>query len=654
MRPRYLQFIAAILLLAAGIAPCAAQNLVGRPAPSFELPRLNGSGYIASGDIFAAHRQTILVFWDSSCPHCVQSLLECDSFHLQQTSGDVALVGIHADQGDLAEVYRLIESNGISFPQLWDVGGEAGQYYGIAMSTFTLYTVDRTGIIAACRPDPQGNMADILTGMLVEHRDSTTQSTQSDHASHAEAGPAVQPHRFVFHGKQRIRFLGIDSQGRGAAGPYGEEVQPGNNLLYRFEFEMSRRINRHLRVGGLLRISNEGEGVLESGPTYFGSEWGSAFAEMTSGKLLVRLGFFDISMTPLTLMRWDWDDNPRIGGDAGCGCGAAAGVLLVESLEELDADLVFEGAVAEYRHAGAEIRAFYAIPRRARRTAYLETQFAGAERAQYSLEIYGIESSWRRSDSRSGSLWQAGLRMVGSWENRRSVNYRSLGYAQPDPWYESMVLSADWNIPVIRFIDLNGEWLLWNKAEGHGALLELFGYEDPLVTKGKGGVAGIEFNKDPGWNIRCDYIQLSDEFYSPFAALSYEPNREGFRLSADVPLAGETAVASFFYKRLREIDPPQPEAGKEKISFFGASLDVELAGGVGGSAGWLDNGTWRTGVVDPVNETRKAMIVEARYRFDKGSALQLQYQRIDGTIERQHTEDHTLTNLYSIYLTAQF
>lgn len=650
MRSIYLHFISAILLTAAVALPVAAQVPDSRQAPHFELPRLNGSGYIYSRELFSSHPRTILVFWDSGCPHCVESLIECEMFLAEQTSGDPAMVGIHADQGNLSDVFELIEANGISFPQLWDLGGETGQNYGIALASFTLFLVDRAGRIIAQRLDPQGSMRDALAAMLEHQNQEERRSADHQRIPDQEAERTSILHGLVFHGEQRVRFLGIDARGAGAAGPYGETVQPGNHLLYRFELEMSRRITRHLRIGGLLRISNEGKDVLESGPQYLGSEWGSAFAEVTAGRFQLRIGYYDIYMTPLTLMRWDWNDNPRIGGDAGCGCGAAAGILLVESLEELNPELTFEGGTVAYRISGLEARAFYAIPRRASKTSYQEVRSTGADRADYSLEIYGFESLWGRYDARTGSSYQIGVRLTGSMENRRSVDFAALGYPGPDPWYDSMVISADWAIPVVRHIGIEGEWLIWNRARGHG----LIGHDDPLTTEGKGGVAGVVFEKEPGWSVRCDYIRLDDGFYSPFAALSYEPNREGFRLSADVPLAGEALVASVFYKRLREMNTIDPEADREKSSFIGASIDAELSNGLGGSLGWLDNGVWRKGRIEAFDEVRRALVVVARYRFDKNSSLQLMYQRIDGSIERQNIEDDSLTNLYSVYLSARF
>jgi hypothetical protein len=401
-------------------------------------------------------------------------------------------------------------------------------------------------------------------------------------------------------------------------------------------------------VGGFVRIGNEDEKVLKIGPEYLGSRWGSAFAEASAGRFFARLGYYEISSTPLTLMRWDWDDNPRIGGSAGCGCGAAAGVLLVESLEELSPELVFEGASVGYRASDLEARAFYAIPRRANKTRYWES--TAENRANYPLELGGAETAWSRFDARTGSSWKAGLRFIGTWESDRSVDMVKLGYLWPDPSTSSSIVTADWNVPVLRFVDLRGEWMLRNKADENAEAC----CDTTFTYKGKGGIAGLVLDPPKGWRFRADYIYLNPEFYSPFAALSYAPNREGARVSAEVPLASDRVVVSLFYKRLRETEASYSGADKERESYFGVSLDAELENGLGGSIGWLDTGTWRGGTVRPLDDVRKALVVDARYRFDTVSTIQLQYQRLERTITSRGIALESGADLYSVYTSVRF
>ena len=129
---------------------------------------------------------------------------------------------------------------------------------------------------------------------------------------------------------------------------------------------------------------------------------------------------------------------------------------------------------------------------------------------------------------------------------------------------------------------------------------------------------------------------------------------KGMRFSAEAPLHGEDLVISLFYKRLRELEAPIDGAEKENDSFLGASLDLELPSGWGGSVGWLDNGRWRKGSIAYIDQFRRALVISANYRFGKNSSVQAQYQRVDGEIRRIGYKDDSLTHLYSLYFTAYF
>jgi len=629
--------------------PLGARTPPSRSAPDFDLPRIGGSGFIGSNNLFPAHELTFLIFWDSACPRCVESLLECGAFYEDQDADSIAVVGIHAGQGDPAEVETLLGSNRVLFPQLWDVGGETAQKYSIPPATFTAVLVDRAGRIVALRENSEGDVRGALDGMLSE---ASTAEAESAGLAAVPRGFVDAPSYFglVFHGDERIRFLSIDTRGSDPAGPYGEELEPGNTLLYRFDLDVSRRITRHLRIGALLRIGNEDEEILETGPEYLGSPWGSAFAEVTGGGFLFRGGYYEMVMTPLTMMRWDWDDNPRIGGSAGCGCGASAGVLLVQSLEELAPELVFEGGTTVYRWNNFVTRVFYAIPRRTKETAYSDYLRTG-ERASYALQTGGVEALWRRSDQRTGGFWKAGIRIAHTWEDERSVNFEELGYGEPEPFNSSTILTTDWHIPVVRNLSLEGEWILWNEAEQNAEAC--CGFTNTQM--GHGGVAGAVFDRPPGWKLRVDYVYLDSGFYSPFAALSYEANREGVRLSGAIPVFAEKLSASFFYKRLRENALPYPEAERAYHTVLGVSADTELPIGVGGALGWLEDSTRREESIEPATEdTRKALVAQARYRFDKLCALQLEYERVNSFVEVGGNRNESSADLYSLYLTARF
>lgn len=636
-----------VRLASALFAAAAVAQPLPSTAPPFELPFIGTAGYLRSIDAFADSERTFLIFWDSACPRCVESLLASDAFYAEQDAGETGVIGVHTGH-DPSEARRLIETHGVRYPQVQDMDGETAFAYGVQPSSFTLVLVSRDGRVLARRSEPDRNVDEVMRDMLAT-ANSPRQASETERPS-TSPGSYDALRGFTVHGDERIRFLSIDQQGAAAVGPFGEDLEPGNALLYRFDLTITRRLTRNLRVGALLRIGNEDEQVLELGPEYLGVQWGSAFAEIEAKDLRARLGYYEIFSTPLTLMRWDWDDNPRIGGSAGCGCGATAGVLLVESLEELNPELVFEGALADYRKWGFDTRAFYAIPRRADQTTRDEGAATGAERASYSLETAGVETVWRRDDSRTASTWAAGLRLIGAWENERSVDFVALGYPWPDPFTSSAIATVNWNIPLVRHIDLEGEWILWNEATQDAEAC----CDTTYTSSGEGGLAGIVFERQPGWKVRFDYLYLDGGFYSPFAALSYAPNREGPRASLEVPLFGDVFLASLFYKRLRETEAPYEGAEKLTDSLGGISFDAEFPAGVGGSIGWLENSLEREGPVAAVDDFRSALVVNARYRFEKAAVLQAEYQRLGREITAGELREDSTADLYSVYLTVRF
>ncbi len=620
-----------------------------RAAPSFILSTLGGVERMSSETLFHSFPYTFLIFWESGCPKCVEHLVQCELFFEEYAGGDITVVGINSDSGDMLTVQSTLVSNGIRFTQLWDGTGEVTKIYGVPYGSFAVFLVGEGGLIEASSLDPVGNMKELMESMLLGdwkgEEEAITPAGEAGARGDSRLG-------FTFGGRSRIRFLGIDARGTAAVGPYGEAVNSRNDVLYRFEMEMSRAVGRYIDIGGLLRISNEDEAVLDSGPQYLGSEWGSAFAELHVDRFSLRLGYYSISMTPLTLMRWDWDDNPRTGGEAGCGCGDAAGVLLVESLEELGPDLIFEGGVCTYRGADIETRLFYAIPRRVREISKNEVRSTGADPAHYSLEIYGFGGRWQRYDSRTGLFWRLGVSAVGTWENPRSVEFLDLGYAVPDPWYDSYILTVTAEAPIVWLLAARGEVVAANRARSHG-LREATGQDD-VALKGGGGVGGIVFSWDPRVTVACDYMRLEPNFYSPFAALSYESNSQGLRLSSRLLGPRDIIAVSLFYKRLSEVEAPYREAERERFSLWGATVDMDLPSGFGCSFGWMDRGRWRGGEVHYLDEYRHSLSVTSRYLFRRGTYIQAQFQYITNSISYGSDAEESTASLYSLYFATEF
>jgi peroxiredoxin len=634
----------ALAMLAHGIVfsptPALAVD-AGDTAPSFELQTIAGDGSVRSGDLFSKYEYTFLVFWRSSCPHCIEALLGCEKFFRTYASATITVIGINADEGDIFEAKGLIESNAITFPQARDAGGIVAASYDVPYATFTVYLVGAGARVIDARLDPQGDVGTVMEQMLATRPSASTRGE-----------PAGEASGISYHGLQRIRFLSIDSRGSSASGLYGEPVSPGNSLNYRFQVEASKRLMTHLLAGGLLRISNEGDSVLDSGPQYLGAEWGSAFAEIEARRLHVRLGFYEIFMTPLTLMRWDWDDNPRVGGDAGCGCGAPAGTLRVESLEELAPPLTFEGALASYGTSSFEARLFYAIPRRARKTSYRAYSSGAAERARYALEIGGFQGRWQRFDPRAGAFWKAGVQALASFEDEHSYDFHELRYLAADSCTSTRIVTVSSEVPLVRYARLRGELIVWNRGDKRAVLRG--GRIGNIWLHGSGGIGGIVIEKSQRLGLAVDYLRLDPDFFTPFAALSYEPNTEGPRVSGHLPLLRDFASLSVFYKRLHEADITARGMERKQVSLAGASLDLTALGGWGGGVGWLEKKSWRYGELLPFDTYRRAIVASLQYRFEKLGVLQCQYQKVKSIDSYPNGRADSTVNLYSLYSSIYF
>lgn len=638
---------AAALCLGLGATGRAGEAARGTPAPPFELPALGGGRLVASEDLFERNAKTFVVFWDGECPACVESLRECQAFHERVEGGDVAVVGVNGDRGDDLSVRMIVVSSGVTFPQLRDRDGAAAAAWGVPPSTFALFLVDRDGTITARRLDPDEPIPGLMERMLLG--EAGTEPAAGEAAAGLSSGIPL-PAGLVIRGDARVKFLSIDVEGDGAVGPYGERLDPGNVLLQRIEFEASMPIGQRLRVGGMLRAENEGIEALRSGPQYLDSERGSMFASIDAGRFTARLGYFTMHMTPLTMTRWDWNDNPRTGGDAGCGCGATAGILIVRSLEELGPDLTLEGATAGWSSGEFETRTFYAMPRRARDTPATVWLYGGEEPAAYSLEIYGFHGQWRRYDRRTGGSWSAGVHLLGHREDAGSIDPVELGYA-PLPAYEGEILTATARIPLLRSLSLEGEWIARCAATGRNLGP---GRDERADLDGSGGIAGIVAGDGGPMEWRLEYLRLGEGFYSPFAAISYEAGRHGARGSAVVRLPGGWSALSLFHKHLREIDPPAPGADREEIVFTGVTIDVDHPAGPGGSLSWLDRGESRGGGTLGYDDSRRTMTAGLRYRFGKRAWIEGLYQLTDAERTGEGEGGESRTRIYSVSFRAQF
>ena len=145
-----------------GESQLARQRLVGKPAPAFTLPVVNGKP--AQTDGLAAHhgRAVLIDFWATWCGPCVRALPHITALRARWAARGLDVIGLSTE--DPALLTTAIAQHGILHPVLDDPHEAAFRAYGI-LALPTLVLVDREGIV---RDVEVGGDVDAIEALLPE------------------------------------------------------------------------------------------------------------------------------------------------------------------------------------------------------------------------------------------------------------------------------------------------------------------------------------------------------------------------------------------------------------------------------------------------------------------------------------------------------
>jgi len=364
--------------------------------------------------------------------------------------------------------------------------------------------------------------------------------------------------RIRFHGDADVRWLQVDVDGRSPSGLYGEVLVPGTTFLRRMRLEVTARVSAAVTAGGLVRLSNEPDAVLRLGPDYYGRPEGSAFVAVRTPRIRLRFGYYPVSLTPLTLMRWDEADLGLGGAQSGCGCAGASAAVLLESLERIGPEITFEGARADGSLGSSlDWTVLYARPREAVLDV-VAAQFVDMSTFQYHQDLVAARLVYSQIHLPTLTFTRLGMTAL---HVRDDPHHPTCPSTPEDPLCQAPRMSGlgvDVRVPIGRWVVLEGEWLRTSAEED---------VRDPagsaVWAHGGAATALVSF-LDDHLGGAASYLYFEPGFTSPYGALTYVGNREGPRLRGHLQI-GPVSLRGFG----RRLEPQEREWVQEDRAALG-------------------------------------------------------------------------------------
>jgi hypothetical protein len=398
--------------------------------------------------------------------------------------------------------------------------------------------------------------------------------------------------------------------------------------------EVSHPVAKAIRVGGMIRVSNEDEEVLQSGPEYLSSDVGSAFIEYQTPTVMSRFGYYAIAYTPLSLMRWDLEDDPEGGGGgcAVCGGPGGAGAILGETLEELAPDITFEGVKAEV----APTETFGTSAFFARSTIANEA---------YPVLTFGGRAGFKKYVKRTSSFLDVAAVIVRSQDDRKSSD--NDGAIEPGSTdFSNIAYGVTWHVPLVKELALTGEWTLGRtESEDLGRPLSR-----RIEIQGRGAIASLSAKIDRALSVDASYIYLSPNWDSYFRALSYNPNRQGVRIR--VEYGDDDLLVALFAKYLQTIDPASLNDGDPVETLVYPILSgrgyarVMPHLNIGLAAVYSGEGTKDGSLTLDVEKQRLTWLGTLTYEFGKDSSVTLEERYVQNVSDVGPDYNVSMLSLY--------
>jgi cytochrome c biogenesis protein CcmG/thiol:disulfide interchange protein DsbE len=128
-------------------------HLVGKPAPAFDLPNLEG-GRVTLADV--AGKATIVNFWNSWCTPCREEAPALEEFYAaHKNDPDFAMIGI-VRQDETGDVKAYVKKQNVEWTIALDPGAVAALDFGTRGQPET-YAISPGGEVAAAKYGPMSS-----------------------------------------------------------------------------------------------------------------------------------------------------------------------------------------------------------------------------------------------------------------------------------------------------------------------------------------------------------------------------------------------------------------------------------------------------------------------------------------------------------------
>ncbi len=156
----------AVLLLVSAISFSCKKNpgpQVGRPAPEFTLPDLEGRPHSLSE---FRGRVVVLNYWATWCPPCIEEMPSLEKLHRALSDKGLAIVAVSVDER-FSDIEAFVERWSLTFTVLHDEGMRVSRAYQTFKYPET-YIIDRAGILRSKVVGPRDWAAPAVIRDLVD------------------------------------------------------------------------------------------------------------------------------------------------------------------------------------------------------------------------------------------------------------------------------------------------------------------------------------------------------------------------------------------------------------------------------------------------------------------------------------------------------